>query len=142
MIGRARVSGTLDRIDAESGKLVVTDYKTGNPLHSFTTTNKQLEVRAWKQRTQLIFYAMLLKRSPRFDTTTSEIAGQMIYLNADSLKDISRGYMPTGEEIERLEKLIQAVWNRVMAMDLPDISNYNPDYAGIQQFEEALLKEV
>ena len=141
VVGKARLGGKLDRIDYKENEFIVSDYKTGNPLHSFETKNTQAEVKAWKQRTQLIFYALLMQNSPRFNTDKATITGQMIYLNAESQKDLSRKYSPSPEEVERMKRLVNAVWEKIRSLDLPDTSIYPSDYSGIQQFEEDLLAE-
>lgn len=138
-IGDTRVSGKLDRIDQADNRLIVSDYKTGTPLNSFETKAENLAVKAWKQRTQLIFYAMLLQNSTRFETKNKDIVGQMIYLEADNQKDFIRKYAPSAEEIERLAKLTQGVWTKIINLDLPDITKYPQTYTGIVQFEEDLL---
>ncbi len=139
-LGKARLGGKLDRIDDNGDTIVVSDYKTGNPLSSFTTKDKALELKAWKQRTQLIYYALLLKQSPHIKTDSKTIDGQMIYLDAETRKDLYRSYTPSSEEIERLSLLIQAVWNKIIDVELPDISKYPQDYSGVVQFEEDLLR--
>ena len=138
-LDEARVSGKLDRIDQNDNELMVSDYKTGKPLTSFTTKDENKAIKAWKQRTQLIFYAILLRSSPRFETKNKNIVGQMIYLEANNQKDFSRKYEPSTEETERLTKLTKVVFKKIINLDLPDIKKYPETYAGILLFEEDLL---
>lgn len=138
-IGTIHLTGTLDRIDPNANGYTVVDYKTGTPLSSFTTKNSQLEVKAWKQRMQLIFYALLMQKSPRFITDSKTITGQMIYLEAEDKNSLSRIYQPSPEEITRLEALIGVVWGKIMDLDFPDTNGYTKNYEGIQQFEDDLL---
>lgn len=133
-IGNARISGKLDRIDVADSQILISDYKTGKPLSSFSTKAESLQIKAWKQRTQLIFYALLLENSSRFDTKNKTISAQMIYLEADSPKEFIRQYTPSREEIDELSKLLQIVWQKIIILDLPDTSKYSPTYAGIQDF--------
>lgn len=140
LVGNARLSGKLDRVDESGNMFIVSDYKTGRPLPSFETKDATLAITAWKQRTQLIYYALLLQNSPRFKTTGKSISGQMIYLDATSTKDMHRTYQPSDEEVNRLATLTQAIWKKVMSMDLPDISKYPQDISGVLQFEEDLLR--
>ncbi len=138
---QARLSGKLDRIDVLSKEsLRVIDYKTGNPLRSFETKDKNLQIKAWKQKTQLKFYAVLLKNSPRFGTYIN-IEGAMMYLQADSEKDLIRSYTPTKEDIAETERLIDVVWQRIMKLDFPDTSSYEQSYDGIVKFQEDLLQQ-
>jgi DNA helicase-2/ATP-dependent DNA helicase PcrA len=137
-IGNARLNGTIDRIDKTKNTVTIVDYKTGKPLSSFDTKNTALQLKAWRHKMQLIFYAMLLKHSPRFKA--SDIRGQMWYVEASSAKELIREYIPTEEDIARMEKLTVVIWKHVINLSLPDISGYTSDYAGVISFQEDLLQ--
>jgi DNA helicase-2/ATP-dependent DNA helicase PcrA len=134
----ARLSGAIDRIDQTKDHLTIVDYKTGQPLKSFETNNKSLQLKAWRHRTQLIFYAVLIKHSPRFKAT--EIRGQMWYVEAASAKELIREYIPTDQDIAHMERLIVVIWKHIMNLSLPDISGYASDYAGVMAFQKDLLQ--
>ena len=134
----ARLSGAIDRIDQTKDHLTIVDYKTGQPLKSFETNNKSLQLKAWRHRTQLIFYAVLIKHSPRFKAT--EIRGQMWYVEAASAKELIREYIPTDQDIAHMERLIVVIWKHIMNLSLPDISGYSSDYAGVMAFQKDLLQ--
>ena len=137
-VGPARLKGAIDRIDITKEHLTIVDYKTGQPLSSFTTTDKSKQLKAWRHRTQLIFYALLIKNSPRFKA--AEIRGQMWYVEASSPKELIREYIPSDAEIAHMEKVIVAIWKHVMNLSFPDTSSYSSDYNGIQAFEADLLQ--
>ncbi|RTK94753.1 ATP-dependent helicase [Candidatus Saccharibacteria bacterium] len=136
-IGQARVNGTLDRIDQKDTVITIVDYKTGKPLSSLTTRDQSKVTKAWRHRTQLIFYAMLLKNSSRFKA--QEVKGQLWYLEASASKELIREYNPSTEEIDELEALITVIWPKIMTLNLPDTTNYSADYSGITTFIEDLL---
>lgn len=136
-IGEASLKGTLDRIDVKNDELTIVDYKTGKPLGSFITRDQNKALKAWRHRMQLTFYALLVQNSSRFRPKT--ITGQMWYVEASSPKELIREYIPSAQELDRLEKIIQAVWPKIKELNLPDITNYSADYAGIQAFEQDLL---
>ncbi|MBI3624176.1 PD-(D/E)XK nuclease family protein [Candidatus Saccharibacteria bacterium] len=139
VIGLARVGGTLDRIDITGEQsLTIVDYKTGKPLRSFVTRDQAKAVKAWRQRTQLIFYALLVQRSPRFGKR-SKISTQIVYVEAESPNQLAHAYDPGPEEMERLEQLLQAVWQHIQTANFPAIDRYSTDIKGIQQFEDDLL---
>ncbi len=137
-LSSAVIDGKLDRIDIDDNTLTIVDYKTGSILPSFDTTSKTLSVKAWRQKTQLIFYALLAQNHPRF-SKFKDIKGQIVYVEAKSDKELVRTYKPSQEEIDRLEKLIEAVWAKVKAVDFPNTTSYSPDIAGTKQFEKDLL---
>lgn len=136
-IGDVNLKGTLDRIEVKDTQLTIIDYKTGKPLSSFTTRDQTLVLKAWRQRMQLIFYALLVKNSPRFHPQT--ITGQMWYVEAANPKELVREYTPSPGELDRMQVLIQAVWPKIKELNLPNTSNYSADYAGVQAFEQDLL---
>ncbi len=139
-LGDAMLSGQLDRIDELNSEIVVSDYKTGKPLHSFSTTNKTLTNKAWRQKTQLIFYAILLQNNSRIDVKNKQMIGQMIYLDAENPKDFIRSYTPSQNEIDEISRLAQIVYQKIINYDLPNVSKYQPDFNGTQQFIQDLLK--
>jgi len=141
-VGDALVGGKLDRIDyVDQNTIRIVDYKTGNGLTSFITKDKTKEVKVWKHKLQLTFYALLAQADPELSKYTS-IEGQMVYVEAPYAKGLTLSYVPTQAEIDQLATLIQAVWHKIKNYDLPDTSRYEPTLAGIQQFEDDLISHV
>lgn len=139
LVGPARIGGKLDRIDTrDKNNLLIVDYKTGKPLSSFDTKDQSKAVKAWRQKLQLIFYALLTKKAPRF-TGYRNVEGEMVYVEAENSNQLSRAYTPTEEDIERLESLIIKVWDKIQQVDLPDTEHYSKDISGIQAFIDDLL---
>lgn len=136
-IGKAKIKGTIDRIDFNDSKLIIGDYKTGSPLSSFDTKDKNKSLKAWRHKTQLLFYTLLVQNSPRFSQT--DISTQMIYVESDNMAQIKLQFNPSPEELARLKNLIQKVWQHVQALDFPDVSKYPQTIEGIVQFEDDLL---
>ncbi len=135
---KPRINGNLDRLDVDGRKLLISDYKTGVPLSSFDTKDRTKLVKAWRHRTQLLFYCQLAGQSSRYGQY-SPIGAQMIYLEAETRTKLFLALQPTPQELTRLGSLIQAVWRHVMALDFPDVSAYSPDLEGIRVFEDDLL---
>lgn len=136
-IGGAVIDGTLDHIIVDGSEVLISDFKTGAPLASFTSKAKDLQVKIWKHRTQLVFYALLASHHPLY--AHKDITGQMLYVEAAKPKDISKTYQPDKDEISRLAALSRAIYKKITNYDLPDISEYSQDIDGILQFEEDLL---
>ncbi|MFO0920482.1 MAG: ATP-dependent DNA helicase [Candidatus Saccharimonadales bacterium] len=138
-IDGAVIDGKLDHINVNtnSKNILITDYKTGGPLRSFSSKDKSIQVKLWKHKTQLIFYALLAKNSPAFKNMN--ITCRMQYLEANNINDVTREYIPSNEEIERLAKLSRAVYKKIIDYDLPDIRNYSQDIDGILKFESDLI---
>lgn len=140
-VGQAIVGGKLDRVDfIDEQTIRIVDYKTGGGLSNFATKDKVKEIKAWKHKLQLTFYALLASKDPELSKfTTAE--GQMVYVESDYQKGLTLSYVPSRDEIERLARLVEAVWQRVKTYDLPDTSHYEPSLAGIVQFESDLLSK-
>jgi len=137
IVGNARIGGLLDRVDSLDGQINIVDYKTGRPLSNFSTRDKSKAIRAYRHKLQLVFYALLISREQ--SVKPGSISGEMVYVEAEELKNLSRTYTPSAEDIQRLEKLINAVWQKITSLDLPDAKAYSPDIDGILAFEEDLL---
>lgn len=138
MLVKARINGNLDRIDVEENRVLISDYKTGKPLASFNTKDRTKMVKAWRHRTQLLFYALLASLSGRFPAS-KPIEAQMIYLEAEKPSQVLLGLSPEPAELQRLQQLIEAVWSRVQRLDFPDASKYSTDIEGIIKFENDLI---
>lgn len=136
--GDAKIGGTLDVLDMTGDNLIVQDYKTGRPLTSLVTTYGDAGVKAWRHKLQLIFYALLLELDPAIRVKGS-IIGQMIYVESDSKSKLVQEYTPSKDDLTRAGSLVQAVWQRVMKLDFPDISKYSSDAKGITAFEDDLI---
>ncbi len=137
-IGQARINGKIDRIDSTDNSLLISDYKTGKAISNFDTQDQTKQVKAWRHRNQLFFYALLVRNSGRFKSAKT-IHSQMIYVEAEKDKDYFLTIEPDKASLDRLEKLIEAVWGCVTKLDFPDVSNYPKDMSGITTFENDLL---
>ena len=137
-VGPARLRGKLDRVDQAEGIMTIIDYKTGKPLSSFETKDKNNVIKAHNQKMQLVFYALLAGQHSNF-SQYPDITGQMVYLEAEDQRQLIRSLTPTLEDINRLKQLVTAVWQRIMSLDFPDISHYEQSLEGVKQFEQDLI---
>jgi DNA helicase-2/ATP-dependent DNA helicase PcrA len=133
-----RLGGKIDHVIFHNGQLLITDYKTGKPLSSFSTRDKTKEIKAWKHRTQLTFYALLSQLSGRF-AGLQDMQTRMLYVEADTAREMSLNFTPSAEDLQRLSALITAVWPKIISLNLPDVTNYSSDMSGITAFEDDLI---
>lgn len=143
-VGNAVLTGKLDvvQFDKSTKTATVTDYKTGSVLRSWEKGQDYQKIKAHRYRQQLLFYKLLIENSRDYhDYTMSQgvlqfvepdDSGQIVDLR---LSDVS------SEELERFTRIVCAVWERIMALDFPDVSEYTEDYAGVLAFEKFLLGE-
>lgn len=138
IVGKAHLSGAADRIDFNNNQLIIADYKTGKPLSSFDTKDKSKQVKVWRHRTQLIFYTLLVKHSERYHNI-KQTTGQMVYLEAETVSQVTLAYTAGAEELQKMSELIQVVWQHIHNLVFPDTSHYPAGIEGIQGFIEDLL---
>jgi ATP-dependent exoDNAse (exonuclease V) beta subunit len=137
-VGPARLRGKLDRVDLSEDSITIIDYKTGKPLSSFETKDKNSVLKAHNQKLQLVFYALLTSQNPGL-SQYGNVTGQMVYLEAADQKQLTRSFSPSRDDIDRLKQLVAAVWQHVMSLDFPDIGHYQPGLDGVTQFEQDLI---
>ncbi|HSX16076.1 MAG TPA: ATP-dependent DNA helicase [Candidatus Saccharimonadales bacterium] len=125
-----QMSGKIDllEIDPETKRITVVDYKTG-VLGADPAKRHRYEL-------QLYCYKLLLQGSHTFRDYTVE-QGRLVFVEPDADGKIQQVNITfKDDELARVRKLITAMWARVQALDLPDISQYPASLAGIKQFEQ------
>ena len=137
-LDKARIKGKLDRLNLNDGQLIISDYKTGKALASFTTKDRTKAVKAWRHKTQLLFYCLLAQKDARF-AKAKDITAQMLYLEAEQPEQRALTLKPDISDIARLESLIEAVWQHVTKLEFPNTENYPANAEGIQAFEDDLI---
>lgn len=137
-LNNARISGKLDRIDFYNDRIEVIDYKTGKGIGNIHTKDKSKQTKAWKYKTQLCFYNILLRNSGMLNKDKN-YAGKMVFVETDEQKYLEQTYQPSKDELDHLSRLIESVWNKIINLDLPNTDSYAPDYEGILKFQEDLI---
>lgn len=137
-LANAKLSGTFDRLDISDNKLSIIDYKTGRAVSNINSKSQADAVRAWRHKTQLTFYAVLAKHSEELSKYALENT-QMIYVESDTNKSLKLSFVPSDEDIEKLEKLIAKVWKRINVLNFEDTSSYETNINGITLFIDHIL---
>lgn len=144
VIGNARLTGAIDllEIDEPNKAIIVTDYKTGKPSNSWQGKTDYEKIKLHKYRQQLMMYKLLVERSRDLGGYTVS-QGIVEFVEAGSDSSHQRLVMTfTDDELLRFRQLLQAVWQHIMTLDLPDTSHYEQSYRGIIAFEADLLKDT
>lgn len=141
VVGEASLTGILDVVEISDKTLTITDYKTGKATSKWQGTTDYEKIKLHRYRTQMLFYELLIRRSRDYAKYDVE-KGIIQFVEPASSGDIvSLQASFTSEERSRLERLIQAVWRRIITLDLPDTDGFDPSLKGVLAFEEALIDE-
>jgi len=135
-IGKAHLTGKIDKliIDREARTITIVDYKTGKK--SFRHWGR--EAKLHKYKLQLYMYRALVEGSHTY-------AGYRVtdayveFVEPDEQGNINELHLVFDDaEYARAKRLAEIVWQRILQLDLPDISGYSADLAGIEAFEQDL----
>jgi DNA helicase-2/ATP-dependent DNA helicase PcrA len=139
VVGEANLTGILDVVEINENSLTITDYKTGKPTYRWQGTSDYEKIKLHRYRNQLLFYELLIRKSRDYSKYSVE-KGIIQFVEPTRSGDIvCLEASFTTEELERLERLIQAVWHHITTLDLPDTSNFEPSYRGLVAFEDLLI---
>jgi DNA helicase-2/ATP-dependent DNA helicase PcrA len=135
-IGEAHMSGKIDRmeIDRTDKTITVVDYKTGASYSKWENSSK-----LHKYQQQLYCYKLLIEKSRSYAGYTVT-QGRLAFIEPDkdgAINILELQFEPG--ELTRTTKLVQAMWQHVMTLNLPDVSSYDATIKGIKQFEQDLL---
>lgn len=142
-VGAAKLTGQIDvmEVDEAAKTIKVVDYKTGKASLRWTGSDDYEKTKLHKYKQQLMFYKLLLENS-RDWSKYSVASGALAFLEpADSGKNLAPMLEINfdHDEMAEFKKLIQAVWQRIQNLDLPDISQFSKDIKGIKEFEQYLI---
>ena len=143
-LGQAKLTGKIDYLGFDQTNVTVIDFKTGKPMASWTAGSLVEQTKLWRYRNQLIFYKLLVENSPSFNSVLRVVTGQLQFLDAHYLanpkpSDLVLATSFDQAEIVKLTKLIQIVYQKIVTLDFPDISQYPPTFQGTQEFCQDLL---
>ncbi len=137
-IGDAHLGGKIDKliINKQTKEIVIVDYKTGRSHNKWSR-----EYNLHKNRQQLYFYKALVEGSHTFVGYT--VTGAYLeFVEPDENGRIQELHLSFNEdEYRHVRALAQAVWRRIMTLDLPDTTGYTQDLRGVEEFEADLTQE-
>jgi len=134
------IYGKIDRIDIVNDKTVrIVDYKTGKPITNTTSKSQATLLKQWRHKLQLGFYALLLKQDKNYANKTLQT--RIIQLDATSPEHLNLDYDLSEQDLDHIKQLVIAVHKRIVNLDIPDASSFEPSLAGIQQFESWLIEQ-
>ena len=144
IVGEAHLTGKLDfvEIDKANKMVVVTDYKTGKPAHNWAGTDDSEKIKLHKYKQQLLFYKLLVENSRDYSKYRVE-KGIMQFVEPDKNDNILQLDTDfSADDLDRFAKLIGAVWDHIINLNLPDITGYDQSFKGILAFEQDLIDNI
>lgn len=144
IVENAHLSGKLDLVDIDNSakSISVTDYKTGKQHYSWKGDDDNAKIKLHNYKQQLMFYKLLIENSRDYNkysvnTGTMQFVeptptGEILSINTDF----------SDSEMTEFTKLINAAWDHITKLDLPDVSGYDASFKGILAFEQDLIDDI
>jgi DNA helicase-2/ATP-dependent DNA helicase PcrA len=144
IIEQAHLSGRLDVLEITKNKAKVIDYKTGKELPSWKPVRQTIyeRIKLHQYRQQLLFYKLLVEGSRSFGDKGIKLeSAELVFVEPNKDGELTTLTLELDDETElaRLKKLIAVVWQKIMALDFPDISQFEKTEKGITEFEDWLI---
>lgn len=134
-----RLTGSLDLVEIIDQNITVTDYKTGKPSTSWKGSTDYEKIKLHKYKQQLMFYQLLVGHSRDY-SKYSYLKGILQFVEPHRSGTIyALDVVATEAELHVFRQLLKAVWHCIQNLTLPDISQFEPTYKGILQFEKYLI---
>ena len=135
-VGKAHLNGKIDRliIDKATKRITVVDYKTGA---SYGAWKKDAKLHKYRQ--QLYGYKLLIEGSHSYRGYTVD-RGILEFVEPDTNGVINSLELTfNDDELARTKQLLEAMWQKVQDLDMPDVSQYGTTLKDIERFEDDLL---
>ncbi|MDP1760267.1 MAG: ATP-dependent DNA helicase [Candidatus Woesebacteria bacterium] len=140
VINEAHLTGKIDRIITKGDEMIVSDFKSGKAINSWSSGDAYEKIKAWRYKQQIIFYKLLIENSRDFGGKYFVNKGIIEFIEPSHKNIVDLNLDIEKEDVEKLTALINVVYRKIKSLDFPDISGYSKDIYGIQTFEEDLLK--
>lgn len=133
------ITGNVDHYVLKDSVLIITDFKTGRALNSWHVREDYYKQKLHRFRQQLMFYELLFSLHPEFHTLQS-VSSKVAFVEP-SRRDVyyELALDVSNSERKNLEALINVVRQKIISLDLPDVSSYSLSTQGIEDFEEDLI---
>ena len=139
MIGEAHIIGKLDLLCIRDKSYQVVDFKTGKAFRNWDEGKTDVDkIKLHKYRQQLIVYKLLLENSSHYrDMPVSKLS--LFFVEEEDFTELVLDL--NEQEVERTRKLIEAVYKKIVTLDLVfDIEKYGNTYKGVLTFEDDLIE--
>ncbi|MBW3569459.1 ATP-dependent helicase [Candidatus Parcubacteria bacterium] len=136
----AHLSGKIDllEIDKKQKTINVVDYKTGGSFDKWSASVSKLH----KYKQQLYIYKLLIEGSHSFKGY-EVTGGRLEFVEPNSGGEIQTLSIAFNEaELSKTKALINAMWQSVKTLNLPDVSAYETTFAASKKFENDTINNA
>ena len=135
----ATLAGKIDRIVyLDRDTIEVHDYKTGKAAKDLKGKDEYEKIKLYEYERQLAFYKLLVENSREF-SGKKVTRGVLEFVEPRDKKMVDLTLDIEPEKVERLKKLIGAVYKKIQNLEFDPVTEFSPDLEGIKAFEEVLL---
>lgn len=143
--GDVHAAGNIDKISInpkDKNEILVTDFKTGKSFTSWEAKdNEYTKIKLHFYQYQLVYYKLLIKNSRTYKNYSVNL-GQIEFIEADDNGKINVLELKLNDElVERVSKLANIVYNKILNLDFPDVTKYTHTEAGKEK-EEIKLTDI
>ncbi|MBN2198039.1 ATP-dependent helicase [Candidatus Wolfebacteria bacterium] len=140
IINNAHLTGKIDKIMIKNNEMIVSDFKSGKVINSWSPADSYEKIKAWRYKQQIIFYKLLIENSRDFSNKYFVNKGIIEFIEPFHKNIIDLDLEIEKEDVQKLTALINIVYKKIKALDFPDVSKYSKNIDGIKAFENDLLK--
>ncbi len=139
-LGPVALGGKIDllELDEDNKTITVVDFKTG----AAETKWRGDSIKLHKYALQLYCYKILIEASGAYKGWSID-SGKLVFVEPDHDGNIIHLNLPFNDKrLGEVKKLLEAMWQSVQALELPDTSNYGDTVSAVKQFEKDLIAKV
>ncbi|MDD4804467.1 MAG: ATP-dependent DNA helicase [Candidatus Pacebacteria bacterium] len=143
VVGEAQLSGKIDKIiNTDRNIIEVHDYKTGKPVEEWSGKDDYEKTKLYEYEKQLLFYKILVENSREFGNKKEVDRGVLEFVEPKKSNGqiIDLELRLDKEKTDKLKKLIEIIYKKIINLDFPNTNDYSQDLKGIQQFENDLIE--
>lgn len=147
VVDGAKFTGKIDKIIDDGETWTVIDLKTGKGFSAWDDPKAKdySEIKLHNYRYQLMMYKLLVEHSRDYSTHVVS-QGVLEFVEEQEGKAVTELTLifdqNTQQELERFRKLAVKVYEKIVALDFPDTTDYPKTLDGIIQFEDDLIAGV
>ncbi len=142
LIEGVKITGKIDKMKKEKGRVTVYDFKTGKPFSSFQEKEQRKKIKAWQYKNQLIFYKLLVENASYFRGCKVE-EGFLQFVKPDKKSSSLLSLKIEEKDVRRVEKLIKIIGGKIKQADFSSADNFKgKSLKDIVLFEDELLNNL